>query len=163
MMKTTISILLLTLMFSVSCRNTNKNAASKEVNTTDTASVAEVPYTVAERYFVNNTVQDSILTRVITSRNDFDKYFGMAAVMGEDGKPTPVDFSTQFVLAVINKESDREVKVTPLSLSVIGEKVKLKYKIQTGEEQQAFTSRVPLILIVNKKYQKDVDFEAVNR
>ena len=36
----------------------------------------------------------------ITTEEEFNKLFGMATIMGKDGKPTAIDFTKQFVLGV---------------------------------------------------------------
>ena len=40
----------------------------------------------------------------------------MATVMGANGKPTPIDFNKQFVIAVINNETDISTSFTPIKL-----------------------------------------------
>lgn len=60
----------------------------------------DIPYTVCEGYFVRNDA-DKVPLGKITSQSEFDKLFGMAAVMGRS--ITPIDFSKQFVIAVSEK------------------------------------------------------------
>jgi len=164
-MKTAIFVLVLISVLAVSCNTTSKEGnTSTEINTTQeqkiTSSKTDVPYAIAERYFVKNDVVDKDLTLKITSKEDFDKYFGMAAVMGDDGKPTSIDFSMQYVLAVIDKKSDLQVTISPLSLTSLDGRIILSYNITTGQKQ-TYTSRAVLLLIVDNGYSGDIDFEKV--
>ena len=60
----------------------------------------DVPFEVAHNYFVRNDVTEPIPAK-IASQDEFERYFGMAAFMGKKGQPTPIDFETQFVIAVV--------------------------------------------------------------
>ena len=62
-------------------------------------------YTVANNYFVKNNVND-LANSKITTREEFDNLFGMAATMGSNGTPTSIDFENQYVIAVIEPDTD---------------------------------------------------------
>lgn len=160
-----IKILTLTLIaaLAISCNsNTNKNTVEEATSTSQIDSIGEqtdVQYEIAKNYFVKNTVEDNLLTLKIESKEDFDKYFGMATTMGENGKPTPVDFATQSVIAVINKSASLAVTIEPQSLVQKDGTTTLVYKIDEGEKQ-TFKSRNALLLIVDKKSAETVEFKA---
>lgn len=116
------------------------------------AGTRNVPYTVARNYFVNNNAPASIAP-VITTKQQFDRYFGMATVMGRDGRPTEIDFSRQFVVAKVLPETDRTTELTPLSLrqTAAGE-LTLRYRVKRGE-RQSYTTRPMFLLCVPAKYK----------
>ncbi|AEA45717.1 hypothetical protein [Fluviicola taffensis] len=124
----------------------------------------KVPYTVAQRYFVNNTVEDGVFFYPkITNQEEFDKLFGMATVMGKNGSPTPIDFSKQYVIAVIDMISNKEVKLEPKSLLKLGTDITFTY-LKTEETSTSSTYfRRCLILVVDKKYDGKVTIEDANQ
>ena len=94
----------------ISCNQTQNN---KEATTADSTIVeqpeagADVPFTEAKNYFVNNTVgEDKNGTLKIETQEAFNELFSPATTMGEGGKPTEIDFKKQFVIAVISATSD---------------------------------------------------------
>src|SRR5690606_421082 len=118
----------------------------------------KVPYTAGANYFVSNQVEDRVLFEPkITSQSDFDQLFGMATVMGKNGKPTSIDFSKQYVIAYIDQSSNRTVNLKVKSLTQTGDKITLTIsKTHSGKESSA-TFRKYLILIVDKKYSGEVE------
>lgn len=163
-MKTTnfFGILALSGALLAACTGGNKSSENAQKAQTETVSAAQdIPFAVADRYFVNNTVT-GIDNPKITSQADFDNYFGMATAMGEDGLPTPIDFSNQYVIAVMKPETDRATTLTPVSLQKTDNgKILFTYKIQTGE-QQSYTTIPNLIVIVSRDYDGEVAIEEVN-
>jgi|1048.fasta_scaffold00791_1 hypothetical protein len=108
----------------------------------------QVPFTVAERYFIKNEVEQVPLE--LKTQAEFDAIFGAAAVMGADGRPTPIDFEQQMVLALAEPESTVATRLEPISLekNPSGELV-LTYRVQRGATQ-SFTSRASLALLIPK-------------
>ena len=159
-MKAIIFTLVSIAILSTSCNQNNNSKSTTNVQHEKAApnTNSVIPYVVAERYFTKNTVEDANLTLQITSKNDFDKYFGSATVMGNDGKPTPIDFSKQYAITVIGKKSNNKVNILPLSLESENNTITLQYKEET-EEKQTHTSRALLILLVDKKYNGNIKFE----
>lgn len=118
----------------------------------------KIPYTVAKRYFVSNTVENgSFVFPKITTQEGFDKLFGMAAVMGKDGTPTPIDFSKQFVIAVIDPVTGNSVELTAKSLTKKDNTLTFTY---SRKEQVVSNSsaafRHLLLVVVDKKYEGNV-------
>lgn len=141
------------LIFAACQNNSNKNKNSdqqvaqavvmKEVR--DSA----VPYTIAQRYFVKSSVKKIDPPKIETAA-DFDKIFGPAATMGKDGKPTPVDFTKQYVIALMLPETDTNTFIKPLSLVKNDSgNIILNYEIDKGIKQ-TFTMVPALALIVDK-------------
>lgn len=114
----------------------------------------EIPFTLAKGYFVKNTFSKKELRNPkITDQNTFDHIFGMATVMGEDGKPTPIDFHKIFVIAVIEAKTDLNTSIAPLSLKKIKKRTLLfSYKVKTGIPL-SYTIRPCLLILVDKSYQ----------
>jgi hypothetical protein len=108
-----------------------------------------IPYTIAQNYYVKNTV-DTIANPKIETQKVFDTYFGMATTMGKNGKPTKIDFTKEYVIAIVLPKSDIMTSIKPISLQKEATIV-LNYKIEQGSKQ-SYTSRPALLLVVDKKY-----------
>ncbi|WP_308376607.1 hypothetical protein [Prevotella corporis] len=113
--------------------------------------VVPVDYELAHNYFVINPRLPSTLK--ITSQSEFDHYFGLAAVMGKNGEPTPIDFTRQFVITKVLPESNRAVGLTPVNLNRSDGQLVLSYRVERGKQRQ-WVSQPFFIIIVDKKYQK---------
>lgn len=114
----------------------------------------DVSFVVADKYFVNNTVKE-ISNPKITTLDEFNKVFGAAATMGADGKPTEIDFSKQYVVAVVKSETGYSTTIAPVSLQKNDNQLVFTYKVETGEKQ-SYTIRPCLIIIVDKSNDGDV-------
>lgn len=133
---------------SISTKTAENSPAEATGNNASPA--VDIPYTVARHYFVNNGFKrEAHPNAKITTQKEFDEVFGMATVMGT--KPTPVDFSTQYVLSVIGEPTDKRVEITPFSLKQQQGTIVFNYNITTGE-QRSVTIQPVLIIIVNKDY-----------
>lgn len=112
-----------------------------------------IPYKVTKGYFVKNTFKkDHLAEPKITNQKQFDAIFGTATFMGENGKPTTINFKKQYVIAVIIKETDLNTTLTPISLKKKSGNIVFEYTIVTGEKQTA-TVRPLLMIVVDKKYK----------
>lgn len=119
----------------------------------------QVEWTLADRYFVNNNAPKQTSLK-FTSQQQFDQYFGMAAAMGKDGQPTPIDFSRQMVVAKIFPVTDVRTEVKPLGLTRLDDgRIELRYQVSIGQ-RQSYTTQPFLLLIVDKKY---ADSEFIER
>jgi len=116
----------------------------------------EVPYTEAKNYFVNNTVKE--VPSKITTKENFEKYFGMAAFMGKNGEPTAIDFDKQFVIAVVAPETDKATTLTAKSLKSTDGQLVFSCLQEVGE-QQSFTIRPLLLIVVDKQYDAEVEVD----
>lgn len=116
----------------------------------------KIPYKMAENYFVKNTYADKDIHAVkITSQQELEKIFGMATTAGQSGKPAPVDFSKEYIIACIAKESNKNTSIDVINLDKTDEKLVLTYNINEREIQY-FTSRNAILIIVNKQYQGEI-------
>lgn len=123
-----------------------------------TSSTSNIPHAMAERYFVKNTVKDgSILLMRFVSQEKLDEYFGLATVMGQNGKPTPIDFEKQYAIAIIHPSTDNDVTFSAYNLQETEDRIVVNYKINKGQKQ-SYTSRPYLLFVVDKKYSKDIRF-----
>jgi hypothetical protein len=117
---------------------------------------AEIPYTLAKNYFVKNTYIDGQLKNPkITSQEIFDQYFGMATLMGEGGQPTPIDFSKQYVIAVIGAESDNLPTMSVKSVNKNKKDIMVNYEYKLNGNA-GYTMRPLLLLIVDKKHKGNI-------
>ena len=107
-------------------------------------------FEVAKNYFFKNN-QEIPASPKITSEEEFTKLFGMATTMGEDGKPTPIDFTKQFVLAIVLPITNLSTEITPDRLEEQGDTLFYFYNAKTGEAQSYSTQPISLI-ILDKKY-----------
>ncbi|HTN16793.1 MAG TPA: hypothetical protein VL092_03865 [Chitinophagaceae bacterium] len=117
--------------------------------TESAAEQADVPFRLAENYFVKNTVKQLHNPKMETAEQ-FDAVFGMARTMSESSKPTAIDFSKEFVLAVILPETDTatSLKIQSVQQNEKGELV-LRYERISGEKQ-SYTTMPFLAIIVDK-------------
>ena len=129
----------------VACTTNKATSAEKSVVS------SEVPFTVAEHYFFNKG-QDIPVNPKITSDELFKQLFGMATVMGENGKPTEIDFSKQFVLAVVLPVTDINTEINPVKVEEKGDTLFYHYDVKTGEKQ-SFSIQPLSIIILDKKYE----------
>ena len=113
---------------------------------------SEVNYTVAQNYFIKN---GAVLpeNHKITDQETFNQIFGMATTMGENGKPTEIDFDKNFVIAVETGPVQKETTLTPEYLINHHDgKLVFHYAIKQGEDI-SYTIRPVLIIIVDKNLE----------
>lgn len=152
--KNRILLLLLIAIFIIAACG-RKNYPPAHVDSSPVVStVHEVPYKLASNYFSRNDLNSSLtLSKKIYSREEFTGYFGMAAVMGT--KPTIIDFSTQFVIAVVLPETDYSTILTVDNLILNDGVLTLTYSSSVGEKQP-FYVRPTLLLIVDRVYNGEL-------
>lgn len=117
----------------------------------------EVPYREAKGYFVKNNINATIDNPKFENQQEFDQVFGMATTMGEKGKPTPIDFSKEFVVAQIEDPSTQKIDLKPTSIRKNANILEIKYKKIPGENQ-SYTSQSLILLVIDKRYDGDVSF-----
>jgi hypothetical protein len=161
-MKTLLITLLTIVLTSATACQSKKETILKPANQEITEAAAEeIPYVVAHNYFVKNTVE-SIENPKIETEEAFNSYFGMAATMSENGKPTAIDFTKEYVIAVVLPKSDIATTIKPISLiKETDNGILFKYQIESGNKQ-SFISKPVLLLIVNKKYDGNVSLKQLN-
>lgn len=117
-----------------------------------------INYTELANYYVLNNVDVSKTQRlVINSQQTFEAYFGEAAVMGRNGQPTMVNFKTQYVLAVVLPETDRQTEVIPGEVVQNGNTIVMNYRVNKGAKTSY--RMVPFAAIALDKPVNDTQME----
>lgn len=119
------------------------------------ASVADdsktVSYVLLKNYFHNNDAPIPT-TPMIKTQQEFDAQFGMAASMGEDGQPTPVDFKKQVVIAIVLPETN---VATTIDSVVITQPERLRLQVNCIVRQgdkQSYTTQPIYLMAIDRKY-----------
>lgn len=128
----------------------NEEAAQSVTPNEEMAMNEDVPYTVAERYFVNNNLK-ALPPEKITSEDVFNQYFGMATVMDEKAAPTKIDFDRQYVIAVTLHETNKPTELTPVSLKREKKDGSLVFTYQEKEGEETTYTTIPSLLIIVSK------------
>ena len=154
MKKTGIIVALVCCSIFIGCKNKTMSPTMVSVQTEQTEKNV-IPYIVANRYFKKNGI-DTLPPQKITNQKDFDFYFGTAAVMGENGNPTDINFSQQYVISLARPETDIETTLVPKSLvtNQKGEIVLCYQEIQG--QKRTYTTKPLLLIIVDKKYDGNI-------
>ncbi|MCT4327732.1 hypothetical protein [Chryseobacterium indologenes] len=149
----------------VSCNSPQKKMEDNKAQTETSAQKnksTDIPFLIAERYFVNNTVKGPLESPKIETQEQFDKVFGPAAAMGNNGLPTKIDFSKQFVIAVVKPDTDKATTIVPVSLQKQADgKLVFTYQVKEGEKQSHISS-VSLPIIVDKSFTGEVELKEIN-
>ena len=126
-------------MLFCSCKSGSGSATGSSVN-----------YTVAKNYFFKNgaVIPDN---PKISSADEFQNLFGMAAVMGKDGMPTAIDFSKQFVLAVVLPVTDVATEIQPLDVKVQDGELVYEYSVKTGEKM-TYSMQPMKLIVLDREY-----------
>lgn len=157
MFKWAIPVLALTIG-SMSAFTACRSAADVEKNQR-LAEGESIPYEVMHNYFLKNNV-NGISYPLITNDKEFQGLFGMATAMGENGRPTPVDFSKEFIVAVVLPETNVSTEIIPLRMVKNEKEVKFLYKVKRGEKMSY--RMLPVLLVkVNNEYRDEVVLEEV--
>lgn len=135
------------------------NSPVKETLPTQTiVSNTEIPFVIAEKYFVKNTYNSKGLSLVkMSSAQELEDIFGMGTVMGPDGKPTEINFDNQYAVALIAPETDSATTISVDKLTQIDSTINLTYTKHVGEKQ-TYTIRPFQLIIIDKKNQGNLIF-----
>ncbi len=138
-------------LFLTGCQNSKKESDKHPQDTTETIApkVGAIPFIGIENYFVKNTAKRIGFVKIETAE-DFETVFGMAGSSGAGGQPTKIDFSKQYVMAVIKPTTDLSTTLAPKTLerNAKGQLV-LTYMYTTGEKQN-YSTRPNFAIGVNK-------------
>lgn len=132
--------------------------SQKPTATTDTGNkgdISGIAFEVAKNYFFKNN-QEIPSSPKITTAEEFGKLFGMATTMGEDGKPTEIDFTKQFVLVIVLPVTNLATEITPVRVEEQGDTLYYYYDAKTGEAQSYSTQPMSLIILDRKYADKQV-------
>ena len=163
MTKTIYTLLSICIVLSNACQSNIKKRKT-EILQSDTSIISnnsqDLPFVLAKNYFVHNNVK-FLDNPKIETQEKFNETFGMASTMGEDGKPTSIDFTKQMVLALVLNETEIETNVSPLQLIKKGKDLTLNYKLVLGQKQ-SYTSRPFFAVIIEKIETDHIIFNEVN-
>lgn len=157
-----IAISMLFPAFFIACQSKKLEDKKPPIADIKTAAIQNaIPYTVAQNYFVKNTV-DSITNPKIETEEAFKTYFGSATTMGKNGKPTAVDFTKEFAIATVLPITDVATTIVPISLKKGSDNsLVFQYKIELGYKQ-SYTSRPFLLVVVDKKFDGNLSLKLIN-
>lgn len=159
MVKGFLSVAVISILLAPSCNNGNgkneKTGNKQPTSDTSSAKSQDIPFIVAKNYFAKNIVpQGSLENPKLETKENFDSLFGAATTMS--GKPTEIDFSKQYVVAIIGDETDVATEISPISLQKNDKnEIRLTYRINKGNKQ-SFKIRPLLIVIVDKTHEGTV-------
>ncbi len=114
---------------------------------------ANVEYTEAQRYFLRNDVTD-YTSRLVTNKEDFESLFGMAAVMGENGLPTTIDWKTQSVVALLAQPTNMDTSIKLLSMKSEAGKLSVRYAVSQKGDPRSYSYTPMRLFIVSKSAAK---------
>ncbi len=126
----------------------NKNST---VSSPTTAGDTLIAYRIADRYFLRNDVKFPD-DPIVTTQAQFDSLFHCAPVMGEDGKPTKIDFQREFVIGISLPETNDETSIVPGEMTMDDDILNLNYAVNVGEHNRSFSIKPLVLLIVERKY-----------
>ena len=135
------------LIIMAACGNKQTATPSSEDNVEN----SEVAFKVAKNYFFKNDQMIPEYPKIV-SEEEFNKLFGMATTMGEDGKPTAIDFTKQFVLAIVLPVTDFATEINPVKVEEKGDSLLYTYEIKAGEKQ-SFSIQPVSIIVLDRKYE----------
>lgn len=154
MKKQIITILVsVSLLFSA-CQNSAKTKSTEKHNpvsvaTQEKAGILDITFIEAKNYFVKNDI-NQLENPKIATENKFKEVFGMATTMGKEGTPTKIDFSKQYVIAVLFPKTNLSTTINPISLQKNQEgDITFTYKSKVGKKQ-TYTTRPYIAIIVDK-------------
>lgn len=116
-----------------------------------------VPFEKVESHFA---IVNGPKTLKISDQETFERTFNPGYTMGTQQEP--LDFSKEFVIAVINPLTDERTTLAPVSLIQENDKLVFTYSEQIGEKMTS-TSTPTLIIRVDKQYEAPVEFVKVQK
>lgn len=120
-----------------------------------------LPFVIAQNYFVKNTVE-AIENPKIETDAVFNSYFGAATTMGNNGKPTAVDFTKEFAIAIVLPKTENATTIQPVVLKKdVNHSLVFEYKVAVGDKQ-SYTSHPFLLVLVDKKLDGKVLLKKMN-
>ena len=115
----------------------------------------EVAFEVAKNYFFKNDQELPSSPKIMTAE-EFGKLFGMATTMGKEGKPTEIDFTKHFVLAIVLPVTNLATEINPTRLEEKGDTLFYFYDAKVGEAQSYSIQPLSLIILEKKYADKTV-------
>lgn len=121
-------------------------------------STAKIPFQVAKGYYFRGDIDSVRFVRnKITSKKAMDSFFGFAAFMGKEGKPTEINFSKNFVICVVINEVDKLMELSPIGLTKkANNRLEFHFKMLVGEKMTSRSRPILLVLVDNKYKNYDI-------
>ena len=108
-------------------------------------------------YYVNNYFNNGTHKLVIHNQQDFDAVFGAGAVMGHNGQPTKINFSRQFVIAVILPETNRQTTIETAMLKRVGDRLYFSYIIEEGHATSYTMRPFTAVVVFQRVTRQDLE------
>lgn len=114
----------------------------------------KVPFQTMRGYFLKNNIDANRFSmKKILSKTELDSFFGMAAFMGAEGKPSTVDFSKQFIIPVVIEKTNKDITLEPVSLKIErAKKLKFHFRMSVGNVTTAESTPI-LLISINRRYK----------
>lgn len=141
-------LILSVALFMQACGTKQENQA-KAVQ--ETPKVQTVEFKIAKNYFFNNNAEIPE-NPIVSTQVDFERLYGMAAVMGKDGMPTPIDFGKEFVIGIVLPITNDNTEIIPETLVKEGDVLTLNYKLNIIERDMSWSMRPMALIVVDRKY-----------
>jgi len=166
MIKKVILLTIVASMFFSACQTCTKTGSEKKqdsvsVDNQNDNVATDISFEVIKNYFVNNSVE-KLDNPKIETEDKFNEIFGMAPLIGDDGAPTEIDFSKQFVIAVVLAETEMLTTVDAVSLQKNDKnEIVFTYKVVVGEKQ-TYISRPYIAIVVDKSEKGKIILNEIN-
>lgn len=113
----------------------------------------EIPYQLATGYFFRNDAVIDILPHKITNEIDFLSYFGMATTMGDNGKPTYINFEDSMVIPIVLPPTDKYTDIVIDALVKTAEnQIQLIFHVERGAESRSYTIIPCKLLVIDSSF-----------
>lgn len=157
----TIHLLLLVVVCATACQSKKETTLQPKGDSEAIAGITDtLPFVVAQNYFVKTTVE-AIGNPKIETEAAFNSYFGAATTMGNNGKPTAVDFTKEFAIAIVLPKTDNATTIQPVALKKEANySLVFEYKVAVGDKQ-SYTSRPCLLVLVDRKLDGNVRLKRI--
>ena len=118
-----------------------------------------VPYTELKNYFFRNDAEIPTTPKIDT-REQFDSLFGMATVMGAEGRPTDVDFEHQFVIAIVLPVTNQQTELDGERLfawtDLLGHSnLQFDYSVDRDSDTLSYTMQPVMLIAVDRQYDAE--------
>ncbi len=122
--------------------------------------LSDINFTVLKNYFVKNT-GEKVENPKIETAEKFYEVFGRATTMGKNGKPTAINFSKQYIIAIIIPATEFATTIDTISLQRNNQnQIKLNYKLTIGQKQ-SFSIRPFIAIAVDKQENGIITVEEI--
>ena len=109
-----------------------KNAIEKQ----DSPILGTIKFEQLNRYFIKNNTNFPVKSNKLDTEESFNAVFGMATVMGNDGRPTSINFDQEYVVPIILEETNIETNIEILGVSLVSKgDLLVNYKVIIGKKQ----------------------------